>query len=104
MIIQIVLQAIIIKERGLELPSYFQKEFEELETRGWDKFATHLEAMVLAIVRKFYANAMERDRDYIFVKGKKVWFCITAINQFLTLNDLETFEYNHLMSEGFNMA
>ena len=54
------------------------------------------------IMWEFYANATKWEKDLLFVKGKKVWFLRAIINQFFTLYDLKTLEYNALMSNGFN--
>ena len=61
----------------------------------------HLEVIVLIIVHEFYANAIKREIDYVFVWGKKASFCRSTINKFFTLNDLEIPKYIALINEDF---
>ena len=54
------------------------------------------------MVKEFYANVEEKERDYVFVRGKKVWFGRTSINKFFELNDLETLKCNAIMGKEFD--
>ena len=84
----------IVKERSIKVLRGYTKGFKEI--------VAHLEATILPMVKEFYANAEEREEDYIFIQGKRVWFSCRAINEFFKLNEFETPEYNSIMGEKFN--
>ena len=57
----------IMKKRGIEMPRDYVRDFEKIENKYQERFITHLEVFVLPIVREFYANAKEKDDDYVLM-------------------------------------
>ena len=50
--------------------------------RGWQKLTAQPKAVVLQVVREFYANAYEHENCRALVRGKRVAFYRTTINQY----------------------
>ena len=92
----------IVKEKGIEMPKCYIRDFEEIENKEWEKFITHLKAIILLVVWEFYVNAKEQEEDYVFVRSKRVWFSCITINEIFGLNDLKTLKYNSIMGEEFD--
>ena len=61
------MKRLIVKEIVIEVPRGYIRDLKEIENRRWEKFTTYLEAIVLSVVKEFYANAKERDGVYVFV-------------------------------------
>ena len=54
----LIVKSLVVIERVIEIPREFEREFEEIEARGWDKLTAHLEMAILVILREFYKQKM----------------------------------------------
>ena len=55
--------------------------------------------MVVLVVRKFYANGMERDGFTVIVRGKSVPFDRSIINRYYGLANFDDDEYQSLVKK-----
>ena len=70
--------------------------------RRWQKLTAQPEAAVLPVVREFYANAYEHENCRAFVRGKRVAFDRTTINQYYSLPNIDDDEYNTYFSKDLD--
>ncbi|WOG86429.1 hypothetical protein DCAR_0205633 [Daucus carota subsp. sativus] len=71
----------IVKERGF-LPTAEDGELlNMIQERGWESFCEAPEAVPLAIIREFYANAKENRDGFTVVRGIRVDYSAEAIRR-----------------------
>ena len=71
----------ILKERGFLPTSEDGDLVRMIQERGWESFCEAPEAVPLAIIREFYANAKENRDGYTMVRGTRVDYSVDAIRR-----------------------
>ena len=75
---------------------------QHVKTRKWEELVKHPEAIVLPLVREFYANIEEYRNFQVFVRGKMVLFNRTTINKYYNLPNIENDGYEHMLKGSIN--
>ena len=69
----------------------------------WELLCDHPNPTIVPVVRKFYANGLERDGFTVMVRGNSVSFDHSMINQYYGLTNIEDDEYQPLVeNDGTN--
>ena len=85
----------VIQERGLYVT--MKSVSKQVKKQKWEKLVKHPEAIVVLVVREFYAN-MEEHRDFhVFVREKWVPFDRTIINKHYKLTNINNDGYEHIL-------
>ena len=64
------------------MPSLGDGELVQMiQERGWESFCEALEAVLMSIVREFYANARADQNGYSVVRGMTVDYTLDAIRR-----------------------
>lgn len=80
----------VIPERGI-LPHEMRDKrvADMIKDRRWENFVQQLQGVVVAVVRQFYANALEVDVYVVRVSGKPVTFDKPIINAYFHIRDMK---------------
>ena len=87
-----------IQERGFYVT--MDSVSKQVKNRKWEELVKHPEAVVVPVVREFYANVEEHRNYRVFVRGRWVPFDQTTINRHSNLPKINNDEYEHMLQDA----
>ena len=91
---------VMIQERGLYVT--MDSVSKQVKNKKWEELVKHPEAVVVPVVREFYAYMEEHKNLRVFVRGKWVPFDRTTINRHYNLPNINNDEYERMLKDDVN--